>query len=86
MTHYANLGVDVFYDNVKVAKSCRVLFLMVLPTQLTRLVNELKRQLRRRCFVVSFVLGVTEERLQSQFLTSTVFARPRCVRSDSFLT
>ena len=64
---------------LQVVKSSRVLFLMVLPSQLSRLAAELRKQLRRRCCVVSFLIGVPEEKLLSVFQSNTVVIRARAV-------
>jgi hypothetical protein len=65
-----NVFCDFNFPASQVVKTCRVVMLLCLPAQLSRVADECRGLLRRRCVILSFLLGCTEERIAALFHTS----------------
>ncbi|XP_043118352.1 NADP-dependent oxidoreductase domain-containing protein 1 [Puntigrus tetrazona] len=60
---YSTVGVECYFDNVRLAKWADVLFLCVLPSQLAQVCADVRRHLSSGCLVYSFTSAVPLNRL-----------------------
>lgn len=72
LTHLTDMGIRVAHDNALVSSQSRLLFILCLPAQLPTVVASMKGHVRRRCLIVSTVLGVDERKLMNLLRTNIV--------------
>ncbi|XP_050989275.1 NADP-dependent oxidoreductase domain-containing protein 1 [Labeo rohita] len=60
---YSNMGVECYFDNIRLAKWADMLFICVLPSQLPQVCAEIRCHLPSRCLVYGFTSAVTLNRL-----------------------
>uniref|UniRef100_A0A671S610 NADP-dependent oxidoreductase domain-containing protein 1 n=2 Tax=Sinocyclocheilus anshuiensis TaxID=1608454 RepID=A0A671S610_9TELE len=60
---YSNMGVECYFDNIRLAKWADMLFLCVLPSQLAQVCADIRCHLSSGCLVYSFTSAVPLNRL-----------------------
>jgi pyrroline-5-carboxylate reductase len=59
LAEFKNLNVKCCFDNARVASSVNILFLCILPSQLTNVIQDIKPYLSDKCIIYSFVTSAS---------------------------
>jgi hypothetical protein len=65
LSDFKSKGVDCSFDNRKLATICDIIFLCILPSQIEDVIDEIRKHLKSKCIIYSFVRTIPAKRLKN---------------------